>query len=89
MPSKLTELSTFSYPIRTLFSEKYNPEEREAGVTHEIILAFDWELQELKKHNNSRVGMFDKVKHEPGTKVAVLCLETEVDQRYYFVLLYS
>ena len=32
--------------------------------------------------------MFDKVKHEPGTKLAVLRLETEVDQRYYFVLLY-
>jgi len=47
MPSKLTELSTFSYPIRTLFSEKYNPEEREAGVAHEIIIAFDWELQEI------------------------------------------
>ena len=47
MPSKLTELSTFSYPIRTLFSEKYNPEEREAGETHEIILAFDWELKEI------------------------------------------
>ena len=54
MPSKLTELSTFSYPIRTLFSEKYNPEEWEAGETHEILLAFDWELQEIWQNTRTR-----------------------------------
>ena len=29
--------------------------------------------------------MFDKITHEPGTKLAVLPLETEADQTYYFV----
>ena len=30
--------------------------------------------------------MFDKVKHEPGTKLAVLCLETEVNQTLFCII---